>query len=91
MAIRKRVPASDSVVQLEFEVTDPSYPFVGASKAEQCRFLLEELIPRGDGTHAEFFSVTGGDPNRILELATEHETAEPRLLERHEDGGLFEF
>lgn len=83
--------SENAFVELEFEVSDPSYPFVGASKAEQCRFDLQEMIPRGDGHYAEFFTVSDGDPDRILALADEHATVTPRLLQQYEDGGLFEF
>lgn len=83
--------SENAVVELEFEVSDPSHPFVGASEAEQCRFELQEMIPRGEGHYAEFFSVSGGDPDRILALADEHSTVTPRLLQKYEDGGLFEF
>lgn len=81
----------NAVVELEFEVSDPSHPFVGTSEAEQCRFDLQEMVPRGDGHYAEFFNVSGGDPDRILARADEHETVTPRLLRKYDDGGLFEF
>ncbi|WP_135829165.1 helix-turn-helix domain-containing protein [Halorussus halobius] len=81
----------DGVVELEFAVTDPAYPFVGASAAEQCRVELEEMVPRDDGEYAEFFSVSGADPASILSLATQHESVSPELVREYEDGGLFEF
>lgn len=81
----------DSVVELEFALSDSEYPFVAASSAEQCRMELEEIIPRGEGRYAEFFSVSDADPARLLELTADHDTAEPHLLETHENGGLVEF
>lgn len=82
---------ADEHVELEFSVSNRSYPFVGASSAEECRLELEEMIPRGDGRYAEFFSVSGTDPERILSLADDHDSLEPHLLEITDDGGLFEF
>lgn len=81
----------NSVIELEFALSDSEHPFVAASGTEQCRFELEEMVPRGDDRYAEFFSVSGGDPARLLELADDHDTVEPHLIEAYEDGGLFEF
>lgn len=80
-----------AVTEVEFSFSDPDYPFVGASEAESCRVTLEEIVPRGDDGYAEFFSVVGADPERIVSLAAEHESVEPRVLNRHDDGALFEF
>lgn len=91
MAIREQVPASEPVTQVKFALTDPAYPFVGASAVEGCRMMLEEIIPRGDGQYAEFFSVSDADPDRIIALAEDHETATPTLLAEYDSGGLFEF
>lgn len=79
------------VVVLEFSVTDTGYPFVGVSAAEDCRVSLERMLPRGEGEYAEFFSVLGADPDRVLALAEGNDLVEPTLVERYDDGGLFEF
>ncbi|RBI62591.1 helix-turn-helix domain-containing protein [halophilic archaeon] len=83
--------ASTPVLELEFTISDPEYPFVAASKAEQCRFDLVEMIPRCEGEYAEFFDVTGTDPHRILDLVDTHETVTARLLQEADREGLFEF
>jgi predicted DNA binding protein len=80
-----------SVSEVEFTLSDPSYPFVGASEHEACTFELAELIPRGDGACAEFFTVSGSHPDRILPLASAHESVEATLLSEYEDGELYEF
>lgn len=79
------------VVVVEFALSNRVYPFVGLSAAESCRVALEKMLPRGSGEYAEFFSVFGADPDRVFEIAEEHDLVEPRLLGRYEDGGLFEF
>lgn len=83
--------SESGVVELEFAVTDPAHPFVGASAAEDCRVDLEEMVPRGGGEYAEFFSVTGADPDSILAFAGQHESVSPKLVREYENGGLFEF
>lgn len=80
-----------AVTELTFALSDPSYPFVGASGAESCRFDLEEIVPRGGGRYAEFFTVSDADPDRILTLAERRDAVEPHLLGTHASGGLFEF
>lgn len=79
------------VVVVEFSLTDPEYPFIGLSAAENCQVSLERMLPRGEGEYAEFFSVLGADPGRVLELARAHRLVEPTLIDRYDDGGLFEF
>ncbi len=87
-----RSPAEDpEVMVVEFAVFDHEYPFVGLSAAEDCWVSMERMLPRGEGEYAEFFSVVGADPDRVLELARANDLVEPALIDRYEDGGLFEF
>lgn len=90
MAVQKQVPVSEGITAVEFSLTDLSYPFVGAS-IEGGQVMLEEIIPRGDGIYGEFYSIKGQDPETVLELAAEHESAEPKLLAEFDEGALFEF
>lgn len=90
-ATRRGRRRTDQVVELEFSFDDPAYPFVGASAAENCTVELEEMVPRGEGAYAEFFSVRGADVERIVDLAADHGTISPTTLERYDDGGLVEF
>jgi predicted DNA binding protein len=91
MTVQRHVPATDSVTRVEFTVSNTSYPFVAASATEGCRTVLQEILPRGDGTYAEFFAVTGMDPSDVQRLAADSETVDPTLLETFDDGGLFEY
>lgn len=79
------------VVVVTFELSDPRYPFVGLSQQANCRVVLERMLPREADKHAEFFSVLGADPDRVLEFAEATDLAQPRLLSEYENGGLFEF
>ncbi|WP_348610998.1 helix-turn-helix domain-containing protein [Halobaculum rarum] len=79
------------VLEVEFRLERSAYPFVRASAVADCTLELAELVPRGDGRYAEFFNVTGADPDRIAALAAEHEGTEVALVETYRDGSLFEF
>lgn len=85
-------PAQEqSVTEVTFRIRDSTYPFVGASETEECRFELAEMIPRQGGTYAEFFYVEDADVNRIVARASEYETIDATKLSEHEAGGLVEF
>jgi hypothetical protein len=84
-------PTPDRPIEVEFELTDPCYPFVRASSEAGCRFELEETLQREGDRYAEFFSVTDAPADRVLRLAEASDGVEPRLLAEHETGGLFEF
>jgi len=79
------------VVEAEFSVSDASYPFVELSEAENCTVELEELLPRGDGLTAEYFSVTGTNPERALAFADREHVVDATLHVCHESGGIFEY
>lgn len=83
--------APAAVVEVEFVLRDDSYPFTFATADGACRFELAEMVPRPEGRFAEFFDVTGADPDRIESLAAAHDGVDATLLAEHEDGGLFEF
>lgn len=91
MSLRAGQSAGGPVVELEFTFDNREYPFVGASAAGACEVVLEEMVPRGDGRYAEFYSIRGTDLERIEEIAEDHSTATPSVIERYEDGGLMEF
>lgn len=81
---------SSTVVELEFRITDDQYPFVRVSDRETCQFELLQLLPRGEGRYAEFFSVTGADPEAVLERVQAPDV-DSQLLARENSTGLFEF
>jgi predicted DNA binding protein len=83
--------APGSVDEVSFTISDSTYPFVGLSAEADCRVELERMVPREAGRYAEFFSVAGADPARVMTLAKEHDSVDPAVIARDEDGGLFEF
>lgn len=91
MAIQKQVPVDEAITYVEFSLTDTEYPFVAASTVGGGEVMLEEITPRGEAGYGEFFTIMDTDPDEVVALAEEHDSAEPELLTRHENGGLFEF
>lgn len=91
MAVRKSVSTTEAFVEVEFTLSNPEYPFVGASALEQCRMSLEEIIPRGEDGYAEFFNVEDADADVILEAADEHGSVDAELLHEGEERLTFEF
>lgn len=77
----------ETFVSLQFTVEDRSYPFVSAS-ADGGRTVMEQFLPRGEGTYAEFFSTHGTDPGRFVTHADDD--ADVRVLADRDDGGLVE-
>lgn len=82
--------SSEGVVEVEFEVTDPSYPLVGLSKALGCRVELEQAVPLPDDSYLLYDTITGTPPETVLEFFRDHENTSARLISEHPDGGLFE-
>lgn len=80
---------SEAVIAVRFAVSDPSYPFVAAS--DLGRLVLERMFPRDSGRYAEFFTVNGVDPDRIVERTRTDERIDARVIDRSGDGGLIEF
>lgn len=91
MATEPDVQHSGSVVELEFEFTDPDHPFVQLSAEERCRLILEEVVPRDADHYSEIFTVEDGDVDRLLELADPVDDVVARALSDQRDGvGLLE-
>ncbi|MFB6078183.1 MAG: bacterio-opsin activator domain-containing protein [Halarchaeum sp.] len=80
-----------AAVELAFSFGDASYPFVAATEDGTCAFELAEMIPRAGERYAEFFTITGTSPERILSLTEPFETIDASLLHAYDDGGFFEF
>ncbi|WP_436344656.1 bacterio-opsin activator domain-containing protein [Natronorubrum sp. FCH18a] len=74
-------------VEVEFRVCDPSYPFVGASRAESCRLNLEVVFPHSDEGVVEYFTVDSGSPERVLDAIDGTDGVDADLVARHDDGG----
>ncbi|WP_226007523.1 bacterio-opsin activator domain-containing protein [Natrinema salinisoli] len=91
MTDTQRGERASPVREIEFEIDESAYPFVSASNRLDCRIELAEMLPRGDGEYAEFFTVTDGEPAQVDDLARAHESVDTRLLSGGENSALFEF
>lgn len=79
----------ETVTEVEFRTEDPKYPLVAISQQLGCRAQLEQVVPRKNNTYAEYFSVTGVLPNRVLSVANAYEGLDVQLLNADADKGLF--
>ncbi|MGB9951643.1 bacterio-opsin activator domain-containing protein [Haloarcula marismortui] len=79
-----------AVTRVEFALSDGSYPFVSVSAAESCSVILEKCLPQTDDTYAEFFSVEGARPGRLVERIEDENGGTARVIECTSDGGLVE-
>ena len=61
---------SERTTELEFSVSDEGLFFVRGSEVESCHLRLERTIRRSGGSFSTFYLVEGGDPGRLVELAT---------------------
>ncbi len=67
----KAALVSDSVVELEFSVTDSACSFVDLSKRVTGQLSLERTISNEGGTVHQYFAVTNVDPTTVLEQVHE--------------------
>lgn len=81
---------TEGVVEVEFEVADPSYPLVGLSESLECRVELEQVVPFPDDSYLLYDTITGTPAETVLEFFEDYENTSARLISEHPDGGLFE-
>lgn len=86
-----RGTSSDTFIEVEFSIADPVYPFISATENGACVIELADMVPRINNQYAEFFNITGIDPDQVLDLVASYETVDVTLLDEYQDGGLFEF
>jgi len=82
------MPAENTLTELEFRVTDETYPFVDGSETASCRCELRELLPRSDGGYLEFFEVRGGPPQALERAVDRTDAAEARVVDDRSDAGI---
>jgi len=89
---RKEALLTDTVVELEFEITDPEVFFVRASAETGVRFELEGVTSQSDGSYLQYFTVSKGSPEEVLEMAQDDDSiTHARLVTDHNDAALLEF
>jgi HTH-type transcriptional regulator, bacterioopsin transcriptional activator and related proteins len=89
---RKEALLTDEIVELEFEIPDPSVFFVRASDELAAEFEIEGITSQSDGSYLQYFAVTGVPAERVLEFASSDSSIEhARIVTDHEEGALLEF
>lgn len=82
---------SDPVVEVEFALRDPRYPFTGLTAHAGCTFELVQMTPRPGGRYAEYFEVVGADAERIESFVDGSDDVDASLIDAYQRGCLFEF
>ena len=87
----KRALLSDTVVELEFDVSDPGIAFVDWSADLDCIVRFGSAVTHGDGSITVFFEAEGVGPGALIEAAGESLAVDDvRLLDERGDHFLFE-
>ncbi|WP_135825518.1 bacterio-opsin activator domain-containing protein [Halorussus ruber] len=88
----RRLALSDTVVELEFRLTDADSFYVAVSDALDCRLSLEGMAAGPEGTLLFYDTLTGADPEELLERTDEWDAVEDaRLVSDGDDESLIEF
>ncbi|WP_115865729.1 GAF domain-containing protein [Halorussus litoreus] len=91
-AEKEQALVSDGMVEVEFEIREGEGFFARVPREEGGRFSLDGVTMTGDGSFVFFMTAEGLDPDRVLERAEAADDIErARLVNRHDDGDLFEF
>jgi PAS domain S-box-containing protein len=85
----RRLLESDSVLEIEFEVTGGG-PFMDATAEHDCRFVLENAVLGRDGRVIDYLTVEGADPELGAETARDFDILESIRPIDGADGPHFE-
>ena len=84
--------STDTIVELEIELTDPKSYFVEASAEVGGKIVLESVVPTNDERPLYYTRVVGGTPDRLLDLADESPMVEnAEVIREHEEMSWFAF
>ncbi|MFP8951744.1 bacterio-opsin activator domain-containing protein [Natrialbaceae archaeon A-arb3/5] len=91
-AIRDRtLLLSDSVIELEFEITDPESFYFRVSSELGCECRFERSVPIEGRKVLNYHTITGSDPATVLEVAaTAEEIEDARVVQADEDRVLLQ-
>ncbi|RBI61496.1 hypothetical protein DMJ13_12335 [halophilic archaeon] len=71
---RERLLAADSVLELEFRVSDPDWLLVDLSARGDCTLVLDGTVPTSEGEILHYVRVSGVDPERVADFAEDVST-----------------
>ena len=76
----RRLLFADSIVELEFRLSDPAALFVGLSETLDCTCTLEDVIPAEDETMLCYIEVTGASSDAVLDAVDDVDGADRARL-----------
>ncbi|WP_227378587.1 PAS domain S-box protein [Haladaptatus halobius] len=89
---RKKALLTDTVMELEFEISDQDLFFVTVSAETGAAFEMEGIVSQSDGSYLQYFTVTDASPGSVLERAEADDSiTRARLVTDHEETALIEF
>ncbi|WP_254525611.1 bacterio-opsin activator domain-containing protein [Natrinema caseinilyticum] len=91
MGSPEETPPENSIVEVEFEVSDPEYPLVALSAETGCDAQLLQILPRSDGAYTVFHRISGASPEQILEFASTYDGFEARVISTGDEALIVEF
>ncbi|MFC6992836.1 bacterio-opsin activator domain-containing protein [Haladaptatus sp. GCM10025707] len=88
----RRLLFSNSVIELEFELTNRDAVFARLSKDGDCRIQFKQMVAGRDGSLLLYCGITGATAETIESLAGEFpEIEQCRLIRKDDEETLFEF
>ena len=88
----RRLLFADTVVELEFRLTDPEALFVGLSEDLDCECRLQDAIPAEDETMLCYVEVIGSSPDAVFDVLDDADAADnARIVDSGDDVALIEF
>ncbi|WP_375137271.1 bacterio-opsin activator domain-containing protein [Halostella limicola] len=82
---------TDTIVELEFTITDPELVFVRLSEQFECELAITGYVESATGNWSVYLAVDGVSPGAVRDAATDDtDVAEVRIIADEDDSGLLE-
>ncbi|WP_254532953.1 bacterio-opsin activator domain-containing protein [Natrinema gelatinilyticum] len=91
MASSEETTPDDSIVEVEFKVSDRRYPLVALSAETGCDAELLQILPRSDGAYTVFHRISSASSEQILEFASKYDGFRARVVSSGEKNLIVEF
>ena len=91
MSASDGIESGNTIVEVEFEVSDPQYPLVALSEETDCEAELLQLLPRSNGSYTVFQRITGAPSERILEFARSYDGFDAQIVSEADESAIIEF
>lgn len=83
---------SDTVVELEFEISDPNLVFVRVSNALDCDLTISGNLETKTGSWSVYLTVEGASPSEVRDFAEQDSGVDlVRIIADDDDSGVVEF